>query len=50
VHGIPLHVACAFEIPVLELHSRIQVNFILLEIRVNGGTSISWKLLNTFRL
>ena len=34
----------------LTLHAFMRANFIALDSRVDGGTSISWKLLNTFRL
>jgi len=34
----------------LKLHAFMRANFIALDSRVDGGASISWKLLNTFRL
>jgi len=34
----------------LKLHALMRVNFIALDSRVDGGVSISWVLLNTFRL
>ena len=34
----------------LKPHAFMQVNFTALDSRVDGGASISWKLLNTFRL
>jgi len=34
----------------LKLHAFMRANFIALDSRVDSDTSISWKLLNTFRL
>jgi len=34
----------------LKLRAFMRANFIALDSRVDGGASISWKLLNTFRL
>jgi len=34
----------------LKLRAFMQANFIALDSRVDGGASISWKLVNTFRL